>query len=94
MTDRIVALSEALSRASHARDMNRTPLWREVWERLESELLERAIGAEDDDGRRHCLDAIRTARRVRRMVEHEGAQVESLQRELDLLEGKKPRAIA
>lgn len=94
MRDRLIELSDALRKAATARATAQGSAWAEAWERLESELLERALEADEDAGRFRLLEAIKACRRVRRIVEHEGATVESLQRELDLLEGKRPRAIA
>ena len=96
MADRLVALSEALARAADARNMATSPVWAEAWDKLESELLERLLGCgPTDDGPRYRLQmAIEVGRTMRRIIEHRGATVQSLQKEMDLLDGRKVAPIA
>ena len=94
--DRIVALSTALHRAADARTMASTDAWASAWDKYERELVERLIACEPDEDliRFRLAEAIKAARQARRTIEHEGAKVGQLEKELELLEGRKPRAIA
>lgn len=95
-TDRIAALSEKLQRASEARDMATTPIWTEAWEEIERELLERLLrcGPDDDIPRYRLQIGIEAARQVRRVIEHQGQTKQSLEKELEVLTGRKPAPIA
>lgn len=94
--DRIAQLSERLARAGDARTMATTDVWAEAWTGFERELLERLLKCGlTDDGERYRLQvAMEAARYVRRAIENEGKTVESLEKQLDHLEGRKvaPRA--
>lgn len=94
--DRIGALSERLEKAADARNMATTNVWADMWSALESELLERALRcAPGEDIERHrLLQAIDVGRTLRKAIEHEGKTVESLQKELDHLEGRVMRPVA
>lgn len=95
-SDRIAALSEKLARAGDARTMATTDVWAAAWREFEQELLERLLkcGPTDDAERYRLQIGIEAARRVKRAIEHEGQTVESLQKELDTLEGRAMRPIA
>lgn len=94
--DRIAALSEKLLRAGDARHMATTDVWSNAWKELEQELLERLLkcGPTDDAERYRLQIGIEAARQVKRAIEHEGKTVESLQKDLDTLEGRLARPIA
>lgn len=94
--DRLSHLSERLERAADARHMATTPVWAEAWTGFERELLERLLGCgpTDDEVRYRLQVGIEAARHVRRAIEHEGQTVESLQKEIDTLEGRITRPIA
>lgn len=96
MTDRITALSEALTRANDARHMCATDVWARAWESFERELIERFLhcGEGDDQTRFRLQIAIEAARHTRRAIEHEAKTVAGLEKELAILEGRTPRAIA
>jgi hypothetical protein len=96
VTDRLTQLSERLARAADARSMSTSPVWAEAWQDLEQELLERLLrlGPTDDEARYRLQVAIEAARRVRGLIEHEGRTVQSLEKEMDLLEGRKAAPIA
>lgn len=95
-TARIAALSEALARANDARVMASTDVWARAWEGFERVLIDRFLECEEaDDTKRFRLQiAIEAARHARRAVEHDARTQEGLEKELALLEGRKPRAIA
>lgn len=82
--------------AADARHMATSPVWEEAWQSFERELLARLLkcGPEDDLVRYRLQVAFDAARHVRRAIENKGASVESLQKELDLIEGRKPFAVA
>lgn len=94
--DRLIRLSDALASAADARHMATSSVWAGAWEEFERELLRRLLQCEpEDDVVRYRLQvAFDAARHVRRAIENKGASVESLQKELDLIEGRKPRAVA
>ena len=94
--DRIVELSDRLARAADARHMATTPVWADAWTSFERELFERLLklGPTDDEARYRLQIGIEAARQVRRAIEHEGKTEVSLRKELDLLTGAKPRAVA
>lgn len=94
--DRIGELHERLIAASEARQVIQSDVWARAWAAYEHELIERMLkcGPDDDWQRFRLQIGIETARHVRRVIEHEGATVESLQRELDHLEGRKMAAVA
>ncbi len=96
VADRITHLSESLNRAADARAMATTPLWAETWDRFERELLERLLkcGPDDDMVRYRLQVGIEAARHVRAAIEHAGKTAKSLEKELDVLEGRKPASIA
>ncbi len=96
MSDRIAQLSEKLNRASDARTMATTPVWAEAWQGFERELLERLLkcGPDDDVVRYRLQIGIEAARHVRMAIEHASKTGSGLEKELDLLEGRKPVPIA
>lgn len=95
-SDRVAALSEHLKRAYEALDMTNNPVWAVTWDALEAELLSRllACGPVDDEERYRCQISIETARKMRRMIEHDGHTVDGLEKELAMMEGRKLRPIA
>lgn len=95
-TARIAALSDALARANDARVMAATDVWPRAWDGFERTLIDRFLECEEaDDVRRFRLQiAIEAARHARRAVEHDARTQDGLEKELALLEGRKPRAIA
>lgn len=94
--DQIIQLSDKLNRAADARAMATTPLWAETWDRFERELLERLLkcGPDDDMVRYRLQVAIEATRHVRIAIEHAGKTAKSLEKELDLVEGRKLAPIA
>lgn len=90
------ALHEALNRAADARAMATTDVWARAWDSFERELLERLLKCEPgDDLQRYRLQvAMDATRHVRRTIEHQGKMVESLSKQLDLLEGRRLPPIA
>lgn len=94
--DRIVALSEKLAAARDARAMSSSHTWADAWNSFEQELLERLLKCEptEDEQRYRLQVAIEATRRVRGIVEHRGATVAGLEKDLDHLEGRRPRTIA
>jgi len=96
MTDRIEVLRDALANAESARRMRREPVWNPIWDTLERELLGRLLdlGPDDDEARWRLSQAINVTRRVRNLVESEGATRDQIIRELDRLEGRTMPAVA
>jgi hypothetical protein len=94
--DRIADLHQGLARIADARRLATTDVWAKAWTDFEQELLERLLkcGPEDDWERYRLQVAIEAARHVRRAVEHEARDPTALEKELEVLEGRKPRAIA
>lgn len=94
--DRIGKLQAQLSAALDARGVCETQAWREAWAALEKELMDRfmACEPEDDQGRFRVQEAMKAIRHVRAAIESKGRSSETLERELDVLEGRKMRAIA
>lgn len=95
-TARIGELHELLTRAHDARAMAATDVWPKAWESFERELLERLLkcGPEDDGARYRLQVGIEAGRHVKRIIENQGATVDSLETELDHLEGRKVARIA
>jgi hypothetical protein len=96
MTDRIEVLRDALANAESARRMRSEPVWHPIWDTLERELLGRLLdlGPDDDEARWRLSQAINVTRRVRSLVESEGATRDQIIRELNLLEGRTMPAVA
>jgi hypothetical protein len=96
MTDRIEVLRDALANAESARRMKSEPVWNPIWDTLERELLGRLLdlGPDDDEARWRLSQAINVTRRVRNLVESEGATRDQIIRELDRLEGRVLPAVA
>lgn len=96
MNERLARLSEALAAAADARHMSTTDVWGRAWDDFERELVDRLLkcGPEDDGVRYRLQVAVETARHVRRTIEHEGRRVDALQKDIDLIEGRKPYAVA
>lgn len=96
MTDRIGQLQELLQGAMEARALLTTSVWEKAWNTLEREYVERLLkcGPADDEVRYRLQIAIEASRRVRSAIETGGRSVEQLEKELALLEGRKPAAIA
>ena len=96
MTDRIEVLRDALANAESARRMRAEPVWNPIWDTLERELLGRLLdlGPDDDEARWRLSQAINVTRRVRSLVESEGATRDQIIRELDRLEGRTMPAVA
>jgi hypothetical protein len=94
--ERLQKLHEGLSIANDARRMATSALWSDTWRRLESELIERLLrcGPEDNEPRYRLQIAIETARRLRTTIEAAGSTIGALERDLDILEGRKERPIA
>lgn len=94
--DRIAALSEKLERIADARKLATTPVWADAWKELEQELLERllAYGPDDEMARYKLSEAIKAARRVRRIIETGATGEKAARDELDILEGRKVAPIA
>lgn len=90
MSDRTERLMAALERAETALRFKAEPIWPELWNSLEQELVQRllGLGPDDDDARWRLSQAIDVARRVRNLVEQQGAKRDQLVKELDLLEGR------
>jgi hypothetical protein len=96
MTDRIEVLRDALANAESARRMRAESVWNPIWDTLERELLGRLLdlGPDDDEARWRLSQAINVTRRVRSLVESEGATRDQIIRELDRLEGRTMPAVA
>ncbi len=96
MTDQTERLRVALERAETALRLANEPVWAELWISIEQELLGRLLDltATDDDARWRLSQAIDVARRVRNLVEQQGAMRDQLVKQLDLLEGRVLPAIA
>lgn len=96
MSDRIGKLQEQLSAALDAKGVCETQAWREAWAALEKELMDRfmACAPEDDLPRFRVQEAMKAIRHIRRAIESKAGSSETLERELDLAEGRKMRAIA
>jgi hypothetical protein len=95
-TDTISRLSERLRAAADARAMAHAPVWARAWEDVERGLLERLLdcGPTDDEARYRLQVAIQASRQVRRTIEHQGASVAALEKELAVLDGRVKRPIA
>ena len=89
-SDRTERIRVALERAETALRLSSEPVWAELWNSIEQELLGRLLDltATDDDARWRLSQAIDVARRVRNLVEQQGAMKDQLSKELDLLEGR------
>ena len=96
MSDRLAKVQEQFAAALDARAICDTPAWREAWDGLEREMVERflACGPEDDLPRFRIAEAMKAARRARKAIEGKARSSETLERELDFLEGRKPRPTA
>ena len=96
MSDRIERLREMLADAESARRIKEEPFWAKAWTEIERELLGRLLdlGPDDDEARWRLSQAINVTRRVRSLVESEGATRDQIIRELNLLEGRTMPAVA
>ena len=94
--ERIVRLSDALAMAADARHMATSPVWDEAWEAVQRTFLQRlkACGPTEDVERYRLQVALEVADLVRVFIENKGNSVESLQKDLALLEGRKQYAVA
>ena len=95
-TERLILLRDMLEKAAEARTMVSTSLWRDMWDRMEGEYLERLLKcAPGEDVERYRLSvAIEVTRRARATIEHVSKTEAALERELDLLEGRKLAPVA
>ena len=95
---RIGQLHEKLTALANKRNLAADPLWAEAWDMLNAELLSRLLETEHgDDGdmrRAHLVVSMRSAGRLRAIMEGRGEDAASLERELDILEGRRLRPIA
>ncbi len=89
-------LHEKLAAALDARSVMDTQAWRDAWDGVERELMIRfmACAPEDDLPRFRVQEAIKAARQVRSAIESKARSAEQLQKDLDLVEGRKLRPIA
>lgn len=91
-------LYEAIERAREARLTVDNPAFGKVFDALENEMLGRALGldvGEDDDTRRHrLLMAINILRSLKRVFSNDAASLSALERQLDIIEGRKVAAVA
>jgi hypothetical protein len=96
MSDRIDRLRTALERAETALKLSDEPIWHEIFESVEQEMLGRllALGPDDDEARWRLSQAIGVARQVRTLIEQRGSTRDGLLKQLDLLEGRAMPAIA
>lgn len=94
--ERLAQLTESLRRHQDARAMVSSPVWRDLWNDLEQELLERLLScdATDDLRRYRSQIAIQIARDIRRLVETKGVTPADLEREIGYLDGSKLRPVA
>lgn len=94
MTEKLAFIAEHIKRAHTLAGAKET--LNSVWNSLEQELLERLLSCEptEDVVRYRLAEAIKVARQMRRIVESGAAQLPQLEKELELLEGRKPRSIA
>jgi hypothetical protein len=94
--ERIDALHTALTKAADARALVQSSVWADAWEKSERELLEQFLGCgPTEDAARYRLQiAIEASRAVRRLIEHQGRTVVSLEKELATLKGETPLRIA
>lgn len=94
--DRLARLSENFRKHAEARVLAAGPVWGELWNDLEQELLERLLqcGPEDDLKRFRCQVAIQVARDIKRMVEVKGVTPADLEKEMAFLDGTKLRPVA
>lgn len=93
---RIAQLTDAINRHTEARALIATTVWKDQWNTLEQELLERLLqcGPTDDAKRYRLQTAIEVARTLRRLIESQGISTEQLERELAYLDGSKLRPVA
>ena len=96
MSVRLASVSTNLRKHAEARAMTSSPVWADLWNDLEQELLERLLtcGPTDDEKRFRLQTAISVARDLRRMVEVKGITPPHLEKELAILEGAKASPIA
>lgn len=95
-SDRIAKLAAKLKRVADAKSIMQTDVWSAAWEGFEQELLERLLkcGPDEEVNRWKLQIGIEAARHVKRAIENEGSGEASLQKELDILEGRKAAPIA
>lgn len=94
--ERIARLSESIRKHQDARAMTQSPVWADLWNELEQELLERllACDATDDERRYRCATAIAIARDLRRTLEVKGVTPDHLEKQMAILDGSKQPAVA
>lgn len=94
--ERVASLSEKLKRLDDARKLVSADLWDEAWTSFERELLERLLkcAPEDHEARYRLQTGIEAGRRVRRVIENASKGEVTVERELDVLEGRKMAPIA
>lgn len=94
--ERMIALRDALAMAAEARGMVSTPIWSKMWDRMEGEFLERLLkcGPTEDAERYRLSIAIEVTRKARATIEHASKTESALERELDLIEGRKLAPVA
>lgn len=95
-SERISDIHVSLAKIADARRLATTDVWAKAWNDFEQELLKRllACGPTDHQARWRLQVAIEAARTVRRAVEHEARDPTALEKELEVLEGRKLRSIA
>lgn len=96
MNDRAASLHDRLRRIADARKLATTDVWADAWKSFEQELLERLLkcGPDEEMARWKLQNGIEAVRHVRRAIESAGAGGEAVERELAILEGRKPAPIA
>lgn len=93
-SERIQRLHEQLERVADARSMATTPVWAEAWDAFERELLDRMIAATDPEAVMRLKAGMEAARAARRAIEHKSKTADGLEKELDLLEGRRIARVA
>lgn len=96
--DRVGVLREKLQKLHDARTLREDSAWAGAWDALESALLstlmETGAGADADREREHLTISLRIAKRMRALMECRGESVSEVEKELDMLEGRKLRPVA
>lgn len=89
-------LYEAIERAREARLTVDNPAFAKVFEALEDEMLGRALSLDvtDDDRRYRLMTAITVLRSLKRIFSNDAASLQALEKQLDILEGRKVAAVA
>ena len=97
--DRINAIYAAIERAQASAALAELPGWRDIWEGIESECLDRLLKLSDtdedaDERRRRLAVVINLSRQVRSLVEGKRATAKQLEAELDIIEGRRMAPVA